>query len=525
MHEGKKLSIWRVLLAVLVVGASGTFIYMRLNEKSQTTQATTTTSQKTWFGSYVDVSSMPTFRFEQLDPSVNRNVVLSFIVASKSDPCQPSWGAAYTSDQAASELDLDRRVARLRQNNIRLAISFGGLLNDELAVSCKDPSKLTAAYQQIIDRYKIDTVDFDLENTGLTNLEAGKRRAQVISALQSSRRKAGKNLAVWLTLPVAPQGLTQDGTNAVKTMLTEKVDVAGVNVMTFDYGNSLPEGQSVTQGSISALNETHRQLKILYKQAGITLSDETLWLKIGATPMIGQTDDRDQVFDLEGAKAINNFALNTKIGRVSMWSANRDIMCGENYVDTKKVSDSCSGVKQQKTDFAKLLANNIKGDIYTNASSVTKSEQQPNDMPDDPANSPYPIWDEDNAYPQGTKVVWHHNVYEAKWWNQDETPDNPVLQAWETPWQLVGPVLPGEKPVKQSKIPAGTYPNWIGETAYKEGDRVIFNDTPYQAKWWNQGESPAVASANPASSAWVALKQDEIQKVLEQLKQTQANKQ
>ena len=47
-------------------------------------------------------------------------------------------------------------------------------------------------------------------------------------------------------------------------------------------------------------------------------------------------------------------------------------------------------------------------------------------MVDDPATSPYPIWNAEGQYPANTKIVWHHNVYEAKWWTQGDVPDAPV---------------------------------------------------------------------------------------------------
>jgi chitinase len=114
-------------------------------------------------------------------------------------------------------------------------------------------------------------------------------------------------------------------------------------------------------------------------------------------------------------------------------------------------------------------------------------------------------------------VVWHHNVYQAKWWTQGDTPDNPVLQSWQTPWELIGPVLPGEKPVPQATLPAGTYPDWSGATAYDAGQRVLFNNVPYQAKWWNQGNSPAASSSNPDSSPWTPLTQTQINQIVSTL--------
>lgn len=508
----RRLSPWRVMLALLLIAgiAAGSMFGMK---KWQAEQPISNAAP--WFASYVDVTATPTYPFEQLGATDNKNVVLSFIVSSPADPCVPAWGAAYTLDQATASLDLERRIARLRQQGGNVAVSFGGLLNDELAVKCTDAEKLKLAYQSVVERYGIDTIDLDLEQGGLTNPEAGKRRAEAIAKLQTERRAAGKKLAVWLTLPVAPQGLTLDGTNAVSIMLDGKVDLAGLNVMTMDYGGSRAEGQSMQVASEAALTQAHRQLGILYERAGVFLNSATLWSKMGATPMIGQNDVSEEVFSLQDAKGFNGFASSHGVGRMSMWSANRDIMCGSNYVDTKVVSDSCSGVKQDKGAFALSLGKDFKGDISESAGAVTKADTNTKDeIVDDPATSPYRIWKETDTYLQGTKVVWRGQVYQAKWWTQGAMPDNPVLQAWETPWDLIGPVLPGEKPIPQATLPDGTYPVWAGPNSYNTGDRVLFEGTPYQAKWWNQGDSPAAWSSNAASSPWVPLTQVQINEIL-----------
>lgn len=206
---------------------------------------------------------------------------------------------------------------------------------------------------------------------------------------------------------------------------------------------------------------------------------------------------------------------------MSMWSENRDIQCGDNYVDTKVVSDSCSGVKQDKLAFTTTLSKGFNGKLYENASVVTAAEPQSNIQPtDDPATSPYQIWQEQGVYLPQTKVVWHRNVYQAKWWTQGDIPDNPVLQAWQTPWQLLGPVLPGEKPVPQPTLPPGTFPDWSGTAEYNAGDRVLLDGIPYQAKWWTKGDSPAASSVNPDNSPWAALSQTQFDSILKESTQS-----
>lgn len=512
MEPRRCLSPWRLLFALcLIIGlTTGSVLgWTQLQVKKNTPE------QKPWFASYVDVTSTPFYPFEQLGASGAPNVVLSFIVASKTDPCTPSWGGYYSMKEAARKMDLDRRIARLKQQKGTIAISFGGLLNDELAVACTDTAKLMGAYKEVIERYNIDTIDLDLENTGLTDRSAGERRAQVIAQLQKQRRLKGKELAVWVTLPVAPSGLTKDGTDAVAQLLKEGVDLSGVNVMTMNYGSSKVKGDTMADASIRALTNTHRQLGVLYKQAGISLRSQTIWKKVGATPMIGQNDVREEVFTLDDAEALNRFAGAKGINRMSMWSANRDVPCGENYVDVKVVSDSCSGLKHEKFSYAKTLSKAFTGNITGNAGIRISEEPEAKEQKiDDPATSPYQVWKESGSYLEGTKVVWHGNVYEAKWWTRGDLPDNPVLQAWETPWQLIGPVLPGEKPIPQPTLPPGTFPAWSGTAEYEAGQRVLYRGLPYQAKWWTQGNSPELAESNSEDSPWAPMTQTQIEQYL-----------
>ena len=517
IESKRRLSITRLLMVFLIMLGSIYFTASKLEEQKQQKKAEEKPTYKPWFASYVDVTSTPLYNFEKLGATKTSDVILSFIVSSSSNSCIPTWGNYYTMDKVATTIDLDRRITRLQQQGGRVAISFGGALNSEIALKCKNADKLYDAYNSVIKRYHINTIDIDLENQGLSDIKAGKRRANVLAKLQKDYRKQNKGLAIWLTLPVAPQGLTKEATDMIAEVLSSGVDLAGINLMTMDYGQSLESGKTMSEGSEQALIETHRQLKILYEQSGINLSDKSVWKKIGATPMIGQNDIRDEIFTLEDAKKFNLFSQERGIGRMSMWSANRDIPCGENYVDKKVVSDSCSGVNDPKFSFLQTLSNGFDGDLMQNVDSVTVSDAKSGVIIDDPEKSPYQIWKETGAYPRGVKIVWHGNVYEAKWWTRNDLPDNPVLQSWETPWRLIGPVMPGEKPIKQPTLPKGTYPKWSGEIIYNGGDRVLFEGTPFQAKWWNKGESPAASIANPDSSPWLSLTQSQIVDILKKL--------
>lgn len=509
----KRLSWWRLALLLCVVGG---LVYGSAQSFARFEQVLVAEAYVPWFAGYVDVTSVPTYAFEQSRQGVvPEDTVLAFIVAAHDEPCTPTWGGYYTLSQAAEALDLDRRIARLQQQGGKIAISFGGALNKELGFACTDEAALAQAYRAVINRYNITTIDLDLEKESLRDPEAAVRRAKVIAQLQDEYEAAGKRLVVWLTLPVAPQGLTKEGTDAVAAMLAAGVDLAGVNVMTMDYGGSKDATQTMYEASRSALVETHRQLGVLYRQVGVTYDTGSLWGKIGATPMIGQNDVVEEVFTLEDAVALNQFARERGVGRMSMWSANRDIPCGENYVDVKIVSDVCSGVTTPPLAFGQALALGFDGDLMQQATMVTV-DQNREQVVDDPEKSPYPIWRETGIYVKGTKVVWRGHVYEAKWWTKNDLPDNPVLQAWETPWQLIGPVLPTDVPMEQVVLPPSMFPPWSGFVVYDAGDRVVFDGTAFRAKWWNQGESPAASAASPESSPWVPLSNEQVKELLKE---------
>jgi chitinase len=66
-------------------------------------------------------------------------------------------------------------------------------------------------------------------------------------------------------------------------------------------------------------------------------------------------------------------------------------------------------------------------------------------------------------------------------------------------------VTPGDHGADIATLPAGTYPAWSLNTQYEAGDKVLYQGLPYQAKWANEGVSPATESTDPSGSAWAAL--------------------
>lgn len=464
------------------------------------------------FSGYVDVTATPRYAFEAPVSEEARNVLLSFVVADAKDGCTPSWGAAYSLDGAGSTLDLDRRVARLQQLGGTVSVSFGGLINNELAVSCPDPVRLQSAYRAVVERYNTSSIDLDIEGEALSDVASLDRRSAAVAALQQERRRDGKDLSVWLTLPADPNGMTTAGTDAVRRMIAAGTDLAGVNVMTMDYGGSKLPGRSMYENAVSAAEATHAQLTALYKAAGSELGSGTVWRKVGLTPMIGQNDIAGEIFTLQDAQDLSSYASAKGVGRLSMWSLNRDHTCSPNYPDVKQVSDGCSGVDQGSSSFATLLGAGVPAPAPAPATSAPATAAPA--VSDDPSTSPYPVWNEAAAYTAGERIVWHSNVYEAKWWTRADSPDDPVLQGAATPWRIIGPVLPGDKPTPQLTAPAGTAPQWQPATVYRKGDRVLFEGRVFEAKWWTQTDSPEAALQGSPDSPWSKLRDEELLKMI-----------
>lgn len=454
------------------------------------------TDQAIDFAPYVDVTLDPVGHFE--DPQVNSasQVTLGFVVADRTDPCDPSWGTYYGLDAAGRALDLDRRIVRYRERGGDVAVSFGGQANDELAVVCDDHEALVDAYESVIDRYELGVVDFDIEGAALGDHEASDRRAAAIADIQSDR-----DLDVWVTLPVTPSGLTQDGVDVVDGLLEAGVELAGVNAMTMNF---VLEGGSMADAVAHSLEGVRRQLDGAFQRAGDELrSPDEVWASVGATPMIGQNDVPGDVFTLADASALVEFASDVGLGRLSMWSLHRDGPCGA-AAPTGQVSNTCSGVDQEPQAFADVfLSDATRAERGSDAASVSRGSE----TRDDPTTSPYPIWRTGRIYEQGDKVVWRGGVYEAKWYSDSDLPDEPVEQLWDTPWRYLGPVLEVDAELIEAARPEvdGAWVDWAADAVYVAGDEVRHDDQVFRAEWWTQGVEPNDDPDRPFDHPWSYL--------------------
>ena len=486
-----------VLAATVIVG--GTFVSV-----TGAVEGRSDSPALSWSVPYVDVTLTPTFQFQDPEANPARTVALAFVVADPEDGCAPSWGGYYSLEQAGSDLELDRRIAQLRSAGGDVMVSLGGKVNDELAVACTDVDDLTGAYRDVVERYDLSAIDLDVEGTAIADQAAARRRAEALATVQRERDADGSPLAVWLTVPVAPSGMTDEAVDLVRTTLAGDLELAGVNVMTMDYGAAKPATQSMQAAGEQALRATATQVRDLYAERGTTLSDEETWARVGATPMIGQNDVDGEVFTLDDAEALTAFARANGLGRVSLWSLNRDTACSAGFADVAIHSDTCSGVDQASLAFVDAFADLSGGSPAVRISdAVREPARQP--VVDDPATSPYPIWRAEAQYPAGYKVVWHGFVYEARWYAVGVDPSLPATAGTQSPWALLGEVTTTEAAPRPVPTVTDVTAVWNPEALYQRGDRVLLDGLPYEARWANRAETPGTLFPIGPDQAWGPL--------------------
>ena len=395
------------------------------------------------FSPYVDVTLTPTYPFQSPAANPVSNAYLGFVVTKPSAPCTPTWGGYYTLAAAGSQLNLDARIAQLRAQGGSAMISYGGQANTEPAVSCRPEADLQAAYLAPIQRYHATAIDLDVEGANLANGAADVRRATAIAAVQRRLAGQGRHLKVWMTLPVSDQGLTPQGVASVRAMLAAHVSLTGVNAMAMDFGPGSGAGRNMFMTVKRALEATHDQVRTLDGAAGLGNGSPAAWQHLGVTVMVGQNDIPGERFTVADARRLAAFASAQGLPRVSAWSLNRDTECGTAFAQVGVVSNTCSGVTQTPLQFTHILSR-LKGTTTARPQTAVAAVAQVQSAPaDDPATSPYPIWQASAAYNTGYKVVWHRQIYEAKWWAQGSAPDAASVGTTPSPWLLIGPVSAG----------------------------------------------------------------------------------
>ncbi len=144
-----------------------------------------------------------------------------------------------------------------------------------------------------------------------------------------------------------PEGLTQDGVNLLSNAKSNGVKISTVNIMAMDYGPAY-SGDMGTYAT-QAATATQAQVKSV-----LGLSDSAAWKAVAVTPMIGVNDVASEIFKVDDATQLVDFAKSKGLGGLSMWSATRDKQCAGG---ARPAADAtCSSIVQGANAFSKAFA-------------------------------------------------------------------------------------------------------------------------------------------------------------------------
>lgn len=292
------------------------------------------------FAPYVDTSLSPSYDLVKSAQQTGvKEYTLAFVTAADGS-CTPKWGGSQ--DLPANKVAQQIKQLRAKGGDVR--ISFGGANGSELGLSCGSAGELTKAYSKVIDEFDLKKADFDIEGGALPNSAANTKRAKAIAALQKSH----PNLDVSFTLPVMPEGLTQDGVQLLNDTKKQGATVSTVNLMAMDYGPSYTGdmGGYATKAATAAQPQVKKALGLK--------DGATAWHTLGITPMIGVNDVQGETFTAQDAAQVRKFAEQKGIGSLSLWSATRDKACPGGAKD--QADPTCSGVQQDPYAFTKALS-------------------------------------------------------------------------------------------------------------------------------------------------------------------------
>ena len=283
------------------------------------------------FAPFCDCGLWPTINVnDSYKVTGNKTYTLAFVVAGSDNKLK--WfgitdiGDGFYNDQ----------LTALRNVGGDCIFSCGGASGSELSIPVTDMNALVAEYQRFINLYKIKWLDFDVEMAAIADPASIDRRNKAINIL----KKNNPGLKVSYTLPVLPTGLDNNGINMLKNIKANNTQIDVINVMSMDMGQwALPNpAGKMGDASIQAAQNTYMQVQ----QNGLNCT-------IGVCPMLGINDVVEEVFTIDDAKKLLNFATGTNyITWLSYWSENRNKY---NPNETKWVSLTSSGTPQQPYEF------------------------------------------------------------------------------------------------------------------------------------------------------------------------------
>ncbi len=336
---------------------------------------------------------------------------LAFILAPNGGGCTPTWGgtAAVSSDTSVAST-----IASIRAAGGDVSVSIGGYGGTKLGQTCSTPAATAAAYQQVIDKYGLHAMDFDLEEPEYENTQAVANEIGAAQILQQNN----PGLYISVTTPGTTSGTGWFGQQMLNQAKSDGFTPNNFSIMPFDGGFNGASSQ------ISALQSFNTLLMNTFGW-----SSATAYAHEGISMMNGRSDSGEYFYQSD-FQTVLNFAESNHMARYTFWSINRDRQCtpADNNGQTSGV---CSSVPQGSWDFTKYDVQFAGATPPTGTPSASASPSQSASASASPSPSSssggggscsVAAWSATTAYNGGAVVSYGGHKWTAKWWTYGDTP-------------------------------------------------------------------------------------------------------
>jgi len=263
-----------------------------------------------------------------------KTFMLAFILAPSGGGCTPTWDGTRT---LSGDTVMGPLINTIRSNGGDINVSVGGYGGTKLGQVCADAASTAAAYQQVITKYKLKAMDFDLEEPEYENLQAINNEIGAVAILLANN----PGLQVSFTVPGTSSGTGYFGKNVLDTAKRLGATNANFSIMPFDGGFNGASSQ------IAALEQFHTMLMTAFGW-----DSATAYKHEGVSMMNGRTDTAEHFYPAD-FQTVLDYAHSKGLGRYTFWSVGRDRACPNN---ADQLSASCSGIVQNDWDFTKFTA-------------------------------------------------------------------------------------------------------------------------------------------------------------------------
>ncbi|MEU4251465.1 chitinase [Amycolatopsis sp. NPDC026612] len=318
---------------------------------------------------------------------------LAFILAPNGGGCSPTWDgtSAVSSDTAVAGV-----ISRIRGAGGDVSVSVGGYGGTKLGQTCGTVAATAAAYQQVITKYSLKAIDFDLEEPEYENTAAIANELGAAKTLQASN----PGLFVSVTMPGTAAGTGWFGTQLIDQAKSIGFTPNNFSIMPFDGGFNGGSSQ------VSALEALHGLL-----MSHLGWDSATAYAHEGFSGMNGKSDAAE-MFYTSDFQTVYDYATSHGLGRFTFWSVNRDRAC----VGTTD-NGVCSNVPQNDWDFTKFSVRFAGATPPQTTPPVTTTPTTPGGGSCTAAE-----WDRTKVYVKDNVVSHNSHKWTAKWWTQGEEP-------------------------------------------------------------------------------------------------------